>query len=96
MHGPRNFTRDIKHRHYSRDAGEIFRAVGTRPPHYRYTQVSKEEGERYVSGLFESWHFVSLKFSLNDSLDTDLYVLRTDGVSDEDADGLCVCFTLAF
>ena len=44
-------------------------------------------------GLFESsWHLVSLKFSLNDSLDTELYVLRTDGVGDEDAEGIACLF----
>ena len=61
------------------------------------TLLARRSGEmRLVGiGLFESsWHLVSLKFSLNDSLDTELYVLRTDGVGDEDAEGLRACFIL--
>ena len=34
--------------------------------------------------------------SLNDSLDTDERVFRMDGVDDEDAEVLRICFILAF
>ena len=50
----------------------------------------KAEGEVYVSGgdrllsVFLTFCKSDLKYSLNDSLDTDLYVLRTDWVGDED------------
>ena len=65
--------------------------VRARPACCCHTRVSKEGGERSIlRGQASYWHVVSLQFSLDDSLDTDERVFRTDGVGDEDADDCCV------